>query len=647
MKTCWELVSLKVLILILLGSKFYNAQAWNWFSSSDTDIDDPAGGRINHEYDSNSVGNGFDIEAVDNAKGKQLVENARNKLASSYQDNAISYSCWQKAYSQLFSSCKEIMQDEEKKSRLAWYMTECFQKESGRRPLPYCPASTLMINCLKQLNDAAHKVYLAFFIDTNAMCHHLQSHAFKQDTERVVNELKLSAHWVVDKMGKIEEQSDSLLEHSNQIYDSLNSIDSQAQVVIQKSQIVEDKITNVMDQSKAIFEQSYQIVDAQSKLREEQLHMQKTLDSSLADLQNSYVSLGEGIGFLQKITTETQNQITEVGDAMSSKLENLQTKADDIGNVVAMSLDQQKKLLDGQSLALQGLDNLTQFQAEAFEESRLSLQRLADGARQQQLEFMSYQEELQQTHSRLAHSSATILAAQEAFETKQTTIFMALDKLFSLHNAILLESRAIKTFFFYSIMICVLYMLTSTKQTSSVRAPLYFGLCMTFAIEFLLVRLKGNDLSQQGWIASKTFYVRTAFISIVILHLLASLIRYRDYEVLNYRMLLDIQGKLNSLESILDENQAAVYHKGPNLAEMDSKAKQHHYARRIIKKAASFQRQRSMISGLRTYPHISLVDANLEEDDSSDDPDYEPPLNSRENFAIISKTYNLRSHSHS
>jgi len=55
---------------------------------------------------------------------------------------------------------------------------------------------------------------------------------------------------------------------------------------------------------------------------------------------------------------------------MSSQLDNLQTKADDIGNVVTLSLGQQKQLLDGQSLALEGRDSLTQSQVEAFEQSR-------------------------------------------------------------------------------------------------------------------------------------------------------------------------------------------------------------------------------------------------------------------------------------
>ena len=54
-------------------------------------------------------------------------------------------------------------------------------------------------------------------------------------------------------------------------------------------------------------------------------------------------------------------------------------------------------------------------------------------------------------------------------------MFVALDKIFALQNAMLLESRMIKTFFIYAISIFVIFMLTSTKQTYNVRPLLYIG----------------------------------------------------------------------------------------------------------------------------------------------------------------------------
>jgi len=48
----------------------------------------------------------------------------------------------------------------------------------------------------------------------------------------------------------------------------------------------------------------------------------------------------------------------------------LHSKADVIGNMAGTSLDKQRKLLDGQSVAIEGLQFLTTFQSQALEESR-------------------------------------------------------------------------------------------------------------------------------------------------------------------------------------------------------------------------------------------------------------------------------------
>ena len=55
-------------------------------------------------------------------------------------------------------------------------------------------------------------------------------------------------------------------------------------------------------------------------------------------------------------------------------------------------------------------------------------------------------------------------------------MFVVLDRIFALQNALLLESRMIKAFFVYSISIFVIFMLTSTKQTYNMRPFLYIGM---------------------------------------------------------------------------------------------------------------------------------------------------------------------------
>jgi hypothetical protein len=51
-------------------------------------------------------------------------------------------------------------------------------------------------------------------------------------------------------------------------------------------------------------------------------------------------------------------------------MKDLQSTANDIGSVAGKSLENQRQLLDGQSRAMEGLNNLYSFQAKALEESR-------------------------------------------------------------------------------------------------------------------------------------------------------------------------------------------------------------------------------------------------------------------------------------
>lgn len=73
---------------------------------------------------------------------------------------------------------------------------------------------------------------------------------------------------------------------------------------------------------------------------------------------------------LRKEAIEIEKEINEVGHVMSSKMQNLQNTADDIGHVTGLSLDKQKELVNGQTKALQELEFLTMLQSHALEESR-------------------------------------------------------------------------------------------------------------------------------------------------------------------------------------------------------------------------------------------------------------------------------------
>lgn len=151
------------LLILLLISFSLKCQSWSWFSSStESHHDEKASGAKHNDGVAE-----FSMEGFDDQKGIRRVETAKKKLVATN-------SCWQNAYSHLFAGCSEIFAVDEKRSRFAWHLSDCFQKDSGRSPFPSCDPKSAMAKCLKSLNEYEHRVYLEFYLETNSICHQLQ-----------------------------------------------------------------------------------------------------------------------------------------------------------------------------------------------------------------------------------------------------------------------------------------------------------------------------------------------------------------------------------------------------------------------------------------------------------------------------------------
>jgi chromosome segregation ATPase len=185
-----------------------------------------------------------------------------------------------------------------------------------------------------------------------------------------VTELKRSAQYVEDKLDSIEVKSEHLIQGSKQISDSLEHVNTHTQLVAQTVKNVEGHIDVVLRHSESVYEQTTKIAASQLHLQEGQEDMKRNLDDGVALLKESYSYLGKEIEKLRDEAIEIENEVIKVGDAMSSKMNTLQSKAEDIGNMAGISLDKQQQLLDGQSIALKGLNSLNEVQHKALEESR-------------------------------------------------------------------------------------------------------------------------------------------------------------------------------------------------------------------------------------------------------------------------------------
>ncbi|RAL37044.1 hypothetical protein DM860_003966 [Cuscuta australis] len=530
-----------VLFFLILLSQSRSSRGW-WFSGSSNNGDDQAQGDyssgedMRHSFQKQV--SGFSMKPFESRKGLKLMEDAKEKMLAPN-------TCWRRAYQSVFAECSKVVPNEELKSRLAWYLTDCFQQHSGRPPLPHCDSRSVMTKCLKNLDDHAHRTYLEFFLQTDSLCHQLQMHAFRDDTERLVNALKDNAETVWEKLEVISDKEELILQNSGNIHDMLASVDHRTQELERASKNVEEHVSVVLKHSESIYEQSMGIAESQKELTEGQEQMKKKLTEGMAMIHESYVSLDKEIIELKNEAEVIEKEIGKVGDEMFSRMMTLQGKADDIEKIAGVSLDKQKQLLDGQSVALDGLQVLNKFLSQALEESRGNLEHLAEIGHKQQEELLRRQEQLQQAHDHLAENSKTILAAQEAFESKQASMFVALDKLFALHNAMLLESRLIKAFLVYSLSIFILYMFTSMKQTYNMRPRLYMGLCATFVLELAVARYGTYEMEMQSWIIG---IVRSLFMVGASVQLMYAIWTYRDYEVLNHQMLLTLIEKVNGIQ---------------------------------------------------------------------------------------------------
>lgn len=185
-----------------------------------------------------------------------------------------------------------------------------------------------------------------------------------------MNDLKRSATYAEKKLEAIEEKSKNLLQDTKDIHNSLSSIDEQTQQVALTTSKIGNYVAEISKQSEAAFEQSEKISASQMELQKGQDVMKEKMEEGIVMLHDSYHNLDKDIGSLRDETVQIEREITRIGDTMSTKINILHNKADDIENLAGVSLEKQKELLQGQSEALGGLQLLTKFQSQALEESR-------------------------------------------------------------------------------------------------------------------------------------------------------------------------------------------------------------------------------------------------------------------------------------
>jgi septal ring factor EnvC (AmiA/AmiB activator) len=79
--------------------------------------------------------------------------------------------------------------------------------------------------------------------------------------------------------------------------------------------------------------------------------MEEKIEADMTHIQEFYKTLATGIGKLKEEVVSIQGEIRNVGESMSSRMQDLHSTTNDIESVAGKSLENQRQLLDGQSWA--------------------------------------------------------------------------------------------------------------------------------------------------------------------------------------------------------------------------------------------------------------------------------------------------------
>ena len=238
------------------------------------------------------------------------------------------------------------------------------------------------------------------------------------------------------------------------------------------------------------------------------------------------------------------------------------------------------------------ISTLSETSARAAEVTKQSLD-MQDTLLANQAETLNYQKQIAANGSALSQalesSRANARALMEEFrastDEQRTLIFSIFDRVSQLQSLVVSEVSWFYTVIFYSACLLLVYITTATKRTADARIPLIVLLTLNFVIEraicsFTLYGMENDGLGEgdeSSWtihlfdgtsysvsdmpqiISSRIWFVRklTCIVASIILSYFAYV--FADYNVMNNKLLQDIQRQNLELRKSLDALQISHY----------------------------------------------------------------------------------------
>ena len=139
-------------------------------------------------------------------------------------------------------------------------------------------------------------------------------------------------------------------------------------------------------------------------------------------------------------------------------------------------------------------------------------------------------------------------------EQKQI-LFDVFERLINLQSWIISEIALVETMFVYFISCTVVYLITATPRTFNSRGPLFAIISFNAFIEYLVNKYLILNHNAEMYNLNRELIIWscrkiTTFICIILIFL--SIISYKDYNIINYNLLLNIQNQNGKILNFLE-----------------------------------------------------------------------------------------------
>eukprot|EP01028_Stygiella_incarcerata_P001403 TRINITY_DN12446_c0_g1_i1.p1 TRINITY_DN12446_c0_g1~~TRINITY_DN12446_c0_g1_i1.p1 ORF type:complete len:529 (-),score=137.07 TRINITY_DN12446_c0_g1_i1:22-1608(-) len=493
---------------------------------------------------------------------KELSFANEENVVSKYGDGEVMryfQQCYLSAHTKSSSTCKEILQDDEKRDRYAIHITNCQLEKFGLKTIS-CPPSKSVRDCMHDFgrHHSSH-VAVTMCRQTNEL---LEILCMKNEADVYhLRNLNMMSHLLQDgaSVRKTIEQvskeqknvKDSIFESKKELVNLHNSLETLGEKEEERFENMTERVRNVIELSNHVRNSLDRSLKKQKRLLQFQLEI-KALQSDMSS------SLNESLPLLMEASLAVERTVNE-------SLSHVKDILDNVREMTTL----QEKLRESMSESLKDTDVLKDQNKRLFEEGKRhheeSMMKLGDMDNQVQrlsdnmLHSLSNQEELLVSQKEAKEGMVEIRRQQNAifdnlkafFEIYNGTIQGLLDNhggvlttVSELSRMIFGEILHFKTVVFYMSCILIGAIVTSTRRTSSSRFYVFLIIVSNLMVErFVISYLAVSYDKDAQWINNVVSQCRKLVVSVSLAVVIAGSVMYRDREAVLYSCLRSMCGQ--------------------------------------------------------------------------------------------------------